>query len=64
MFDNHMYNLFMQIVEEHQSLWRMRGLYREDAVDCDKCKDFWDELADRKEKTIEELEELIKSHLE
>lgn len=62
MFSNHVYNLYMQMVEEHQSLWRMRTLYREDAVDCDECKDFWDKLAEKKEKTIEDLEELIKNH--
>jgi hypothetical protein len=63
MYDNHIYNLLAQLVEEHQSLWRINNNYKNDASGCKECKSFWDKLEKDKEDHIRELEELIKTHI-
>ncbi|MBD3388813.1 MAG: hypothetical protein GF416_07070 [Candidatus Altiarchaeales archaeon] len=63
MFDNHTYNLMAQIVEEHQSLWRIKNHYKNEAGDCDDCKRFWDKMEKDKEGHIREIAELLKTHL-
>jgi hypothetical protein len=62
MLDNNTYNLFAQITEESQSLWRIRNSYLDDVEGCDKCRDFWERLAQDKENHIKELENLIMEH--
>jgi hypothetical protein len=52
-----------QAVEESQSLWRIRNEYKEDAKDCDECKEFWDKLEKDKQQHIEDLQKLISSHI-
>lgn len=64
MHDNHIYNLMNQLVEEHKGLWRIKKCYKEDAGDCDDCKQFWEKLAEDKEEHIEDLTKLIKNHLD
>jgi len=63
MLSNHIYNLMKQMVQEHKSLWRIKNHYLEDSRDCEECQNFWNKLAEDKEKHIKELEELIKKHL-
>ncbi|MGH7791096.1 MAG: hypothetical protein ACREOB_02150, partial [Thermodesulfobacteriota bacterium] len=63
MFDNHLYNLMAQIVEEHKSLWRIKNMYKKDASGCRQCKAFWDKLEKDKEGHIREIEEIIKTHI-
>lgn len=63
MFDNHLYNLMIQIVEEHKSAWRMKEYYTKDAGNCIDCVNFWEKLAADKEAHIRTLEEEIKKHL-
>lgn len=63
MFDNHLYNLMLQLVEEHKALWRIKRLYKKDAKVCKKCKSFWVKLEKDKAGHIKELQALIKSHL-
>ncbi|MFH1979405.1 MAG: hypothetical protein ABII97_03420 [Patescibacteria group bacterium] len=63
MFDNHLYNLVNQLAQEHKSLWRIKETYKKDAGSCEECKAFWEELEEDKEKHIEELRKLIKSHI-
>ena len=63
MLDNHVYNLMEQIVEESKSLWRLKKMYKQDASDCAQCQAFWNSLEKDKEAHIEELEELIRSHV-
>lgn len=62
MLDNNTYNLFAQITEESQSLWRIRNSYMADAGPCGECQDFWERLAQDKEEHIKELERLIMEH--
>lgn len=64
MLDNNTYNLFSQITEESQSLWRIRNSYIKDAEPCKECVDFWERLAQDKEEHIRELERLIVEHTE
>jgi hypothetical protein len=64
MLDNNMYNLFSQITEESQSLWRIRNSYIKDAEPCKECVDFWERLIQDKEEHIRELERLIMEHSE
>jgi hypothetical protein len=62
MFDNHLYNLFLQLVQEHKSLWRINHHYIQDASGCQECQEFWEKLREDKERHIQELEGLIKKH--
>ncbi|MCA9391580.1 hypothetical protein KC614_00055 [candidate division WWE3 bacterium] len=64
MMDNHKFNLLNQMVQEHKSLWRIKNMYLDDAEDCTQCKEFWQGMISDKEQHIEELERLIKAHLE
>jgi hypothetical protein len=61
--NNHLYNLMLQITEEHKSLWRIKNNYLTDASVCEDCKSFWTKLATDKEGHISELQELIKKHM-
>lgn len=63
MFDNHLYNLINQLVEEHKSLWRIKKMYKKDSGKCNACKNLWSFLEKEKESHIKQLESLIKSHL-
>lgn len=64
MLNNHVYNLMEQLVEEHQSLWRIKKMYKDDAGSCDECRDFWDKMEKDKENHIKEIIPMIKSHLQ
>ena len=63
MFDDHTYNLMMQITQEHKSLWRIKSMYKRDAGECPECVEFWEKLEKEKEAQVEELKELLKKHL-
>lgn len=63
MWDNHIYNLAKQMVQEHKSLWRIKKHYRSDSGDCQNCASFWEKMEKEKEGHIRELERLIKEHL-
>nr|MCK4929620.1 hypothetical protein [Nanoarchaeota archaeon] len=63
MYDNHVYNLMMQLITEHKSLWRIKNNYKNDAAGCEDCKTFWNKLEKDKEDHIKELKELIKKHI-
>ncbi len=63
MFDNNLYNLMAQMVEEHRSLYRIKNMYKKDAKNCKECRDFWKKLEMDKEDHILELHGLIKHHL-
>ena len=62
MFDNHTYNIMMQLTEEHKSLWRIKKRYEEEA-DCKECQEFWIRLEKEKEEIIKELQNLLKKHI-
>lgn len=61
--DNDVYNLMEQMVVESKSLWQIKHHYKEDASDCDECRRLWKKLEKDKEQHIEDLEELLRSHL-
>lgn len=63
MYDNNLYNLFAQLVEEHKSLWRIKDTYKKDAQMCRECVDFWEKLEKDKEDHINNLHRLIKGHI-
>ena len=63
MFDNHLYNLMNQLVQEHKSLWRIKNMYLNEAGECKECKAFWEKMIQDKENHIKELTEIIKKHL-
>lgn len=63
MYDNTIYNLMEQAVEESQSLWRIKNHYIKDAEDCQECKEFWEKLRDDKEQHCKDLWDLIESHI-
>ncbi|MEW5805538.1 MAG: hypothetical protein AB1721_02350 [Patescibacteria group bacterium] len=63
MLNNHLYNLMLQLVEEHKALWRIKKMYKKDAGKCRQCRAFWAKLEKDKQTHIKELQSLIKSHL-
>jgi acid phosphatase class B len=63
MLSDHEYDLINQLVQESQSLWRIKNTYKTDSMHCDKCLKFWEKMEKTKEANIEELTELIKEHL-
>ncbi len=63
MYDNNVYNLMSQLVEEHRSLWRIKSDYKGDAQHCKECVDFWNKLEQDKEQHIADLTRLIKAHI-
>jgi hypothetical protein len=52
-----------QLVEESQSLWRIKNKYKTDAIGCSECLEFWEELEEDKAEHIEDLTKLLKKHL-
>jgi hypothetical protein len=63
MLDNNSYNLMAQLVEESQSLWRIKNTYKRDASMCQECEEFWQRLERDKENTVRELEKLVHEHM-
>lgn len=59
MYDNNVYNLMTQTVQEHKSLWRILNDYREDAEGDEELIAFWDQLATQKAEQVATLERLI-----
>jgi hypothetical protein len=53
----------IQMVEENKSLWRIKNMYKKDARHCDDCEKFWSNLEAEKEQRVDELKELIKTHV-
>jgi len=41
MLNNHVYNLLLQMTEEHKSLWRIKNHYLKDAKRRKTCLAFW-----------------------
>ena len=63
MLRDHVYDLMVQLVEESQSLQRIKNTYKTDSVGCDECLEFWERLEKDKEQYIADLRELIIKHL-
>ena len=62
MLENHLYNLHLQLIEEHKSLWRIKNVYKNDAGACADCKTFWKKMEKDKEDHITEIQGLLKKH--
>jgi len=60
--NNHIYNLFNQMIQEHKSIWRIEKFYLKDAKNCRKCQSFWNKIFEEKGKMIEEIFSLINQH--
>ncbi|MBI4691839.1 MAG: hypothetical protein HY773_00090 [Candidatus Terrybacteria bacterium] len=63
MLNNHLYNLLLQMTEEHKSLWRIKKSYLKDAGKCKECIAFWEKMTADKERHISSLHKLIKKHI-
>jgi len=63
LFENNLYNLVMQLTNEHKSLWRIKEMYKKDAAECPECLEFWKALEKDKEEHIKRLRALIKKHI-
>ena len=63
MLDNHIYDLMSQLVEESQSLYRLKNEYKENAEHCEKCAQLFSSLENIKEENIRQLQERVKHHL-
>ena len=63
MLDNYIYDLMMQLTQEHKSLWRIRGEYMKNAERNEACLAFWKKMQKDKEDHIAELTALLKKNL-
>lgn len=63
MHENNVYNLMMQSVQEHKSLWRIVNDYREDAEGDEELLAFWEQVATQKADMLETLQGLIASRM-
>ncbi|GIW65390.1 MAG: hypothetical protein KatS3mg093_369 [Candidatus Parcubacteria bacterium] len=59
---NHIYNLFSQLVQDRRSIYRIQKFYLKDSRNCKKCQDFWKKVLKEKETEVNELINLIKNH--
>ena len=56
---NNTYDLMSQLLEENQSLWRIKTSYKNDAKGDSEAEDFWKDLEKDKEAHIKRLTELL-----
>jgi len=56
---NNTYDLMSQLVEENQSLWRIKNSYKNDAKGDSESEEFWEYLEKDKEGHIKRLTELL-----
>jgi|WetSurMetagenome_2_1015567.scaffolds.fasta_scaffold626062_1 hypothetical protein len=61
---NNTYNLMEQLVEENQSLWRIKNSYLEDAKSDSETVEFWKYLQEDKQNHIKKLTELVAKKLQ
>lgn len=54
----------LQLTQEQKSIWRIGKYYINDASDCEECKEFWTNLKNQKQESVQKMRELIKKHLE
>jgi len=64
MLDNHLYNLMMQAVDEHKSIYRIKNMYKEDAKNCKQCQALWEQLEKDKEAHIQQIQNILMNHME
>lgn len=58
-YDNNLYNLMTQLVQEQKSLWRIEHEYMLDGGSDKDLKVFWSEVAEEKRLLIEDLQAII-----
>lgn len=63
MLDNKVYNLMIQLIQEHKSLWRIRNHYINECGDDEDQKKFWTMMEEDKKEHIEDLLNLLKKEL-
>lgn len=60
---NSVYDLMSQLLEENQSLWRIKHSYKKDAAGDVEAERFWEKLEKDKEDHIRELTALVASRI-
>lgn len=60
--ENHLYNLYSQLVQDRRSIYRIRKYYLKDSRGCKKCQDFWKKLLREKETNCSAILALLKAH--
>jgi len=63
MLDNHLYNLMMQAVDEHKSIYRIKNMYKDDAKNCKHCQALWEQLEKDKEAHIRQIQDILMDHM-
>lgn len=61
---NNAYNLMSQLIEENQSLWRIKNNYKKDTEEDAEAKEFWEYLEKDKQDHIKRLTELIAKRIQ
>lgn len=64
MLDNHLYNLMMQLVQEHKTLWRIKNDYLKDAEGNSKGEAFWKKMEQDKQDHVNEIMGMIEAHFD
>jgi hypothetical protein len=60
--ENHLYNLFSQLVQDRRSIYRIKKFYLKDAGKCKKCRELWQKILKNKEEETKMILEVLKEH--
>ena len=60
MLPNHIYDLCLQLVEDHKALWRIKNNYLTDSQNSPDLVAFWERMEKDKEEHIAEITKLLK----
>lgn len=63
MLSNSTYDLMTQLIEENQSLWRIKNNYKKDSQGDSEVEEFWNYLETDKQDHIKRLTELLEKRM-
>ncbi len=60
--NNHLYNLYSQLVQDRRSIYRIQKFYLKEARGCKKCQAFWKQILQEKQELTQNILKLINDH--
>jgi hypothetical protein len=63
MLSNNAYDLMAQLIEENQSLWRIKNSYKKDAANDKEALEFWNYIENDKQDHIKKLTDLLEKRI-
>jgi len=62
MHNNHIYNLFSMLTQEHRGIWRIKKYFLKDSGNCKKCRELWKKIEKDKQEHIKMILDVLKDH--